>query len=466
MTKAAETKWVDYGDGNAESSPAMSLNGSTDKDPMRTYLQDISLHPLLTKEQEIDVAKSLESSKEKVAAAILGSDIIVREFCAGCEQDEKTSPGNRYSAMFTKLRECVEHGEEIEKQIGKIKSSGGKLRELSRKKSRNRKKAVDILKEMNRQHNLMFKHSLESAEKTAVSVLEGIGEASASMRRTRSEKQKAELRKTLVKLRKACMPQKEEGLSSSLSDLRASCGQVVENRKKLVEANLRLVVSIARKYKNRGLPILDLIQEGNIGLRHSVDMFEYRRGNKFSTHASWWIMQAITRAIAEQSRVIKIPVHVVENVSKIYKTRQALSQKMSKKPSIDDIANRLEQTPREVSKTMNLAKSTLSLDVSLGNEDSTIMDFVEDEHPGAMSSEVVEKKEFSTLIHNALKVLKPNEQKVIRMRFGIGEKKEHTLEEIGKQLGITKERVRQIEVKSLTKLKKNSRKSQIRLYVD
>ena len=446
------------------------LNGSFEKDPMRTYLQDIASHPLLTKEQEIEVAKALETSKEKVAAVILDSDFIVREFCRAGEHGDEASgrapSNNRYYAMLGVFRECVERLTETRSQILKTKKSGGTLREISRKKSRIKKKAIETLKKMNRQHNMLFKRCIESAIESTDALVRDIEKTAAALQTIRSVKQKDELKKHMTKLRRSCSPQKEDEVTGSLSDLRSSCDEVALNRKSLVEANLRLVVSIARKYKNRGLPMLDLIQEGNIGLRHSVDMFEYRRGNKFSTHASWWIMQAITRAIAEQSRVIKLPVHMVENVSRIYKTKQYLSQRMSKKPSIEELAARLEQTPGEVAKTLSLTQGTLSLDATLGNEEGTTIDFVEDKGPRVLSSEIVEEKELSTLVREALKVLKPNEQKVIKMRFGIGEKKEYTLEEIGKHLGITKERVRQIEVKSLTKLKKNSRKSQIRLYAD
>ncbi|WP_462137044.1 sigma-70 family RNA polymerase sigma factor [Candidatus Mycalebacterium sp.] len=450
------------------------VRGSAEKDPMRTYLQDICMHPLLTREQEIRVAKDLEKSKERVAQAILSCNFMKHEFCSD-EKADLAVPGkkevekNRYKTMFVTLAGYIEQGVEIGKKIGKMKQSGEKLRAFSRRKSRNMKKKMEIIKDMNRQNNLLFKRRLDAVEQAVADVLSEIDEKSALYKSTRSRKRKDECEKILAKLRKRYVPQKEDEVAASLSALRTSCNDVSENRKKLVEANLRLVVSIANKYKNRGLPLLDLVQEGNIGLRHSVDVFEYRRGNKFSTHASWWIMQAVTRAIAEQSRVIKIPVNVVENVSKIYKTKRALSQKMRKSPSIDDIARKLEQTPGEVSKTMRLANGTLSLDVTVGNEDysSTIMDFVEDESPDSCSSEIFEKEEFREIVHKALKVLKPNEQKVICMRFGIGEeKKEHTLEEIGRQIGITKERVRQIEVESLAKLKRSSRKSQIRLYAD
>jgi len=447
------------------------LDGSSERDPIRTYLQDICFHPLLTKEQEIAVARELEEAKKRVALCIVGSPLMMREFCRGSgmeisDSDKEGLTNSRYRAMFEDFSKCAERGWELKKQINKTKKSGGTLRGLSRRKSRNEKEKIKILKEMNRQHNLLFKRCLESARETVSEVVADIERTVVSIESARSKECRETLKEDLVKLRRRCLSQTGEDLFSMLTVLNSACEHVALKRKKLVEANLRLVVSIASKYKNRGIPLLDLIQEGNIGLRHSVDVFEYRRGNKFSTHASWWIMQAITRAIAEQSRVIKIPVHMVENVSKIYKTKRALSQRMKQNPSIEDIARDLEQTPGEVSKIMRLTRSTLSLDASIGDEDSAMVDFVQDEHPCVQSLDIIEKKEFKILIHNALKVLKPNEQKVIRMRFGIGEEKEHTLEEIGKQLGITKERVRQIEVKSLTKLKKNSRKSQIRLYAD
>ncbi|QMU56640.1 MAG: sigma-70 family RNA polymerase sigma factor [Candidatus Mycalebacterium zealandia] len=464
-----------YGEQTSDAAPVQDAKGGAlDRDPMRTYLQDISMHPLLKRQQEIKVAKDLEKSKERVAQAILSCDFMKREFCFGENVDllalgKKEVEKNRYKTMFATLAGYIEQGVEIEKKIGKMKQSGEKLRAFSRRKARNIKKKVEVIKDMNRQNNLLFKHRLEAVEQTVADILSEIDEKSALHKSTRSRKRKDECGKILAKLRKQFSSQKQDEVAASLSALRASCYDVSENRKRLVEANLRLVVSIANKYKNRGLPLLDLVQEGNIGLRHSVDVFEYRRGNKFSTHASWWIMQAITRAIAEQSRVIKIPVNVVENVSKIYKTKRALSQKMRKSPSIEDIADKLDQTPGEVSKTIGLANDTLSLDIPVGNEDyssNSIMDFVEDESPDNRSSEIFEKEEFREIVHKALKVLKPNEEKVIRMRFGIGEEKEHTLEEIGRQIGITKERVRQIEVESLAKLKRSSRKSQIRLYVD
>lgn len=451
------------------------MDGSFENDPMRTYLQDICSHPLLTKKQEIAIAKDLEKSKQKVASAVLGSTFMLREFCrfgkeTCCDDGKCSESGDKlptslhYRTMFSDFSECRDVEVEMEKRTLKTKKAREKIREISRTRSRNRKKQIQLLKDMNRQNNLLFKYGIESVRKVSTDVVEETRKTVASMESARSASRKAELKKHLAKLHRNCSPQKSEEIAASLEDLKSAQSEVDLNRKKLIEANLRLVVSIARKYKNRGLPLLDLIQEGNIGLRHSVDVFEYRRGNKFSTHASWWIMQAITRALAEQSRVIKIPVHVVEHMSKIYKTKRILSQKMSRKPSIEDLAKRLDQTASDISKTMNLARGLVSLDVSIGHEDGTIMDFVDD--PGMLSSEIVEKKEFKTLVRKALRVLKPNEEKVIKMRFGIGEKKEHTLEEIGLRLGITKERVRQIEAKSLSKLKRNSRNSQIRLYVD
>ncbi len=456
-------------DGGKTSAIATDLRGSTDSDPMQTYLQDIWSHPLLTKEQEIRIARDLEKSKERVALSLLGSIFMIRNFCncesEGVSEAEKKASAN-YKEMYASFFEYVEQSEKLEKKIAETKKSGGTLREISRKKSRNKKKKIELLKNMNRQHNLFFKRRIEALQDYAGELVREIDTTAASMKSARTAREKDEIKKSLAKLHRRCLPQKPEELAGFLEELRSSCKEVARNRKKLVESNLRLVVSIANKYKNRGLHILDLIQEGNIGLRYSVDVFEYRRGNKFSTHASWWIMQAITRAIAEQSRIIKIPVHMVESVNKIYKIKRFLSQKMRKRPSIEDIAEMLDQAPGQISKTINLTKSTLSLDASVGtgnDDNATILDFVEDRHED-ISSEIVEEKEFKKLVRKALMVLSSNERKVIKMRFGIGEEKEYTLEQIGQRLGITKERVRQIEVKSLSKLKRNSRKSRIRLY--
>lgn len=442
---------------------------------MRTYLQDICSHDLLKKEEEIAIAKDLEESKEKVAAAVADSPVMVRKFCefgrevcSGGPEKESGSvvraPTNlRYRGMFADFITRFERGAEIEKKIRGVKKSGGTLRVLSREKSRNRKKKLDLLKDMNRQHNLLFKNCLNSVETFVDGVVADREKTAASAKSARSPARKAAFKKRLAELRKLCSPQKDDEVAAFLANLRSARAAVEENRTKLIEANLRLVVSIARKYRNRGLPILDLIQEGNIGLRHSVDVFEYRRGNKFSTHATWWIMQAITRALAEQSRVIKIPVHMVENVSRIHKTKQMLAQKMSGDPTVHDIAKRLDRTAGEIARTMTLARGLVSLDASVGNEEGTLMDFLDD--PGMLSSEIAEKNELHDLVRKALKVLKPNEEKVIRMRFGI-DCEEHTLEEIGLKLGITKERVRQIETKSLAKLKRKGRDTQLRVYAD
>lgn len=326
------------------------------------------------------------------------------------------------------------------------------LRELERKLGRPRAELLEAVPELISDNQLDFKRACRRLKLKATEA-RGIG------------LKLQELKEKMANLEGAIMSEFEE-FKESVYKLKDGEMKAKEAKRELIEANLRLVVSIAKKYTNRGLQFLDLIQEGNIGLMKAVDKFEYQRGYKFSTYATWWIRQAITRAIADQARTIRIPVHMIETINKLLRTSRQLVQELGREPTPEEIAQRMDISLDKVRKVMKIAKEPISLETPIGEEeDSLLGDFIEDKRVLSPADAVVNMN-LQEQTRRVLSTLTPREEKVLRMRFGIGEKSDHTLEEVGQNFDVTRERIRQIEAKALRKLRHPSRSKKLKGFVN